>query len=92
MLSIKSIASKLGFGTGVVEQASIVAGSSIKEVASKTYNGVSSHNYRADLKEFNQAFSNGRQDGKEFVNSRKVITKEELKELVNRPEVNLITL
>lgn len=93
MLSIKSIASKLGFGEGVVEQASIVAGRAVKGAATRTYNGVSSYEYSNKYSEFKQEFANGRQSGKEAVNTKlnNKLNKAELQQLGNS-HIQLITL
>jgi len=90
MLSIKSIASKLGFGTGVAEQVAVVTAKSIKDVASKTYKEVSSHEYSKDYKEFKQEFNNGRVSGKEFVDNK--LSHSEKLELIVNEKVELITL
>jgi len=93
MLNIKSIASTLGFTSGTVEQAAIVAGSSIKAVANKTYNGVSTHDYGSDFKEFKQEFTNGRVSGKEYVSTKlNKLSSESIQLLTNGTNVEIVTL
>ena len=86
---LNSIINKLGFGTGVAEQATVVAAYKVSQATKAAVSATTSVDYAAKAKELRQEFSNGRASGKEFVTDK--LNQQPIKELTNR-KVQLITL
>jgi hypothetical protein len=87
MLSIKSIAGKLGFSAGVVEQSTIVVADKVSKAVKSTTKTVANYDYKGVSKEF----KSGRISGKEYVKSHCNNNAQALLEGGN-VEVKLITL
>jgi len=87
---LNSIINKLGFGTGVAEQATVVAAAKVSQATKAAVNATTSVDYAAKAKELKQEFSNGRASGKEYVTDKMNI--EKIKQIANSEEYVLITL
>jgi len=64
---LSSIANKLGFGTGVVEQVSIVAADKVSKAVKAGCSKVKSVEYSNKAKEVSKEFNKGRINGKNYI-------------------------